>query len=88
MLGLFIGIVLIIIGFSIIPIGFVQLKDELGIIVISQYIKNFVYTIEIFSFLNLSNFIGWLFGIGVLLVISGFYFVILFFLNYNTISGN
>lgn len=30
MLGLFIGIVLIIIGLFIIPIGFAQIKDELG----------------------------------------------------------
>lgn len=80
MLGLFIGIVLIIIGFFIIPIGFVQLKDELGDYSDKPIYKRiFVYTIEIFSFLNLSNFIGWLLGIGFLLVISGFYFVILFF---------
>ncbi|MFJ8091028.1 hypothetical protein ACIQ7N_23000 [Lysinibacillus sp. NPDC095746] len=80
MLGLFIGIVLIIIGFFIIPIGFIQLKDELGDYSDKPIYKRiFVYTIEIFSFLNLSNFIGWLLGIGFLLVISGFYFVILFF---------
>ncbi|MFE3574460.1 hypothetical protein [Lysinibacillus sp. NPDC059133] len=80
MLGLFIGTILIIIGFFIIPIGFVQLKDELGDYSDKPIYKRiFVYTIEIFSFLNLSNFIGWLLGIGLLLVISGFYFVILSF---------
>ncbi|MFY0521571.1 hypothetical protein [Lysinibacillus sp. UGB7] len=80
MLGLFLGIVLIIIGFFIIPIGFVQLKDELGDYSDKPIYKRiFVYTIEIFSFLNLSNIIGWLLGIGFLLVISGFFFVILFF---------
>jgi len=80
MLGLFIGIVLIIIGFFIIPIGFVQLKDELGNYSDKPLYKRiFVYTIEIFSCLSLSNIIGWLLGIGLILVISGFYFVISFF---------
>jgi len=80
MLGLFIGIFLIIIGFLIIPIGFAQLKDELGDYSNKPLFKRiFVYTIEILSFLNLSNIIGWLMGVGFLLVISGFYFVILFF---------
>jgi hypothetical protein len=80
MLGLFIGIFLIIIGFLIIPIGFAQLKDELGDFSNKPLFKRiFVYTIEILSFLNLSNIIGWLMGVGFLLVISGFYFVILFF---------
>lgn len=82
MLGLFLGIVLIIIGFVIMPIGFAQLKDELGDYSDKPLYKRiFVYTIEIFSFLNLSNIVGWLLGIGFLLVISGFYFVILFFAN-------
>ncbi|MGE7917105.1 hypothetical protein [Lysinibacillus xylanilyticus] len=80
MLGLFIGIFLIIIGFLIIPIGFAELKDELGDYSNKPLFKRtFVYTIEILSFLNLSNFIGWLMGVGFLLVILGFYFVILFF---------
>ncbi|WP_285395238.1 hypothetical protein [Lysinibacillus sp. fls2-241-R2A-57] len=69
MLGLFIGIFLIIIGFFIIPIGFAQLKDELGDYSNKPLYKRiFVYTIEILGFLNLSNFIGWLMGIGFLLV--------------------
>lgn len=80
MLGLFIGILLIIIGLFIIPIGFAELKDELGVYSDKPLFKRiFVYTIEIFSFLSFSNIVGWLLGIGFLLVISGFYFVILFF---------
>lgn len=80
MLGLIIGIVLIILGFLIIPIGVVQLKDEFGDYSDKPIYKRiFVYTIEIFSFLSLSNVVGWLLGIGLILVISGFYFVILFF---------
>ncbi|MER2153599.1 MAG: hypothetical protein ABS917_05395 [Solibacillus sp.] len=80
MLGLIIGIGLIIIGCFILPIGFVQLKDELGDYSDKPLYKRiFVYIIGIISLLDLSNITGWLLGIGFLLVISGFYFVILFF---------
>lgn len=80
MLGLFLGILLLIIGLFIIPIGFAELKDELGVYSDKPLFKKlFIYTIEIFSSFSFSNYLGWLLGIGFLLVISGFYFVILFF---------
>ncbi|RHW34094.1 hypothetical protein D1B33_14980 [Lysinibacillus yapensis] len=67
-----IGIVALLIGIVLIPIGYFEFKEETQCIRGQPFYKKiFIYPIAFISFINFESIIGWAFSLGILLVLSG-----------------
>ncbi|KGR79678.1 hypothetical protein [Ureibacillus sinduriensis] len=67
-----IGIVALLIGIVLIPIGYFEFKEELQSIRAQPLHKKIIiYPLAFFSFINFDSIIGWAFSLGMLLVLSG-----------------
>ncbi|MGE7094251.1 hypothetical protein ACQKII_23035 [Lysinibacillus sp. NPDC048646] len=75
---LYIGVIAIIIGIILIPVGYSEFKKELKIVKEQSKKKRiFVYLITFIGFLSLDNFIGWIFSLGILFIFIGTAFIVL-----------
>lgn len=64
-----IGVLAILIGCCLIPIGYNEFKEELDLVKEQQIHKKFV--IYLTAFFDLFNFLGWTISLGILLILIG-----------------
>lgn len=78
MLPIIIGIILIILGLFLIPIGYSDFKDELKMVKKerSAFKRIFLYMITFIGFLDLSNYLGYVLSLALLLIFGGVVFII------------
>lgn len=74
-----IGIILIFLGLCLLPISYIELKDELKSFNEGQSIfkRLLVYIVEFIGLLDFDSYLGWLLSLALLLIFSGGAFIIL-----------
>ena len=79
MLPIIIGIILIVLGLFLIPIGYSEFKEELKMVKKEKSIfkRLIVYVITLIGLLDFNSHLGWILSLGLLLVFSGGAFIIL-----------
>ncbi|WP_397538144.1 hypothetical protein [Rummeliibacillus pycnus] len=78
MLPIIIGIILIVLGICLIPIGYSEFKEELKMVKEKSVFKRlFVYFITFIGLLDFDGYSGWILLLALLLVFSGGAFIIL-----------
>lgn len=79
MLPVIIGIILIVLGLCLFPIGYLELKEELKMVnkEKSVFKRLIVYVITFVGFLDFNNYLGWILSLALLLIFSGGAFIIL-----------
>ncbi|HWI47914.1 MAG TPA: hypothetical protein VNU45_06780 [Rummeliibacillus sp.] len=79
MLPIVIGVILLVLGFCLIPIGYSEFKEELKMVKEEKSIfkRLFVYFITFIVFIDFNSYLGWILSLGLLLVFSGGAFILL-----------
>lgn len=78
MTPIIIGIVLIILGLCLIPVGYADFKEDLKMIKELPFFRRLiVYIITFFSFLDLSSYFGFILSLALLFIFCGGAFIIL-----------
>lgn len=78
MVGIMLGLLFIVIGVMLMPIGFSELKEELQVVKETSRIKRiFVYLVTGIGFLSLDSVIGWILSLGLLFIFIGIAFILL-----------
>ncbi|MGN4127032.1 hypothetical protein ACMGD3_18785 [Lysinibacillus sphaericus] len=73
-----IGIIAIFIGIILIPMGYSEFKKELKMVKGESKIKRiFIYLVTFIGFLSLDNFLGWILSLGILFIFIGAAFILL-----------
>ncbi|MFJ7406098.1 MULTISPECIES: hypothetical protein [unclassified Lysinibacillus] len=72
-----IGIIAIIIGIILIPVGYYEFKEQLKLVKEQSKKKRiFIYLVTFVSFLSLDNYLGWIISLGILLIFTGATFIL------------